>query len=461
MSLKNLHNSAWSVFDVLLYPIVVFMQVYNFGLGVNTMRNIALAIGKRDLKSIPFIIRTNFTLAVLLSLMSIGSGLLIAWATGYFHLFDIPPYLNSPAAIAIGLTGFVAGLKFIELVLTNVLNAYEQIALVARYNTLVRISGLAGALCLILAGSPIQYILLFSILVSIAGLLLLYYFVIKATGPVRLQLLLKKTLVRKEIVYSKWIWMQQILVILAFQCDKFLVAYWVGVAEFSYYSVVATIFNHLHLALMAIAPWAMPQIAKRLAAGIGVTRYYCSFRSLVHIMAYCGILVFYLLYQPLFRLWLGADITGHISGYLRLYMVFELFFVFTIASYFLLNTSGKEKLATGNTFIYSMCSLAGLVTGYYSTHTIHGMLLGMILGLFVSMIVQQWLIGRILKAGLFKEICCLLSPMLLLSLFILSEQEPLLYRGGLLAASLVLFAYVYFYLYPVRFSLLRTAPLNT
>lgn len=482
MRWSNLHNSVWSVFDVLLYPalyllftpfmmqqmgekvyglwvlantIVVFMQVYNFGLGVNTLRNIALSIGKRDNGNIPLVLRTNFTLALLLGLLSTGSGLMIAWGTGYFNWFDLPPRLQSTAVAAISLTGILAGLKFIESVLVNVLNAYERIALVARYNTLVRLAGLAAALGLIFARAGIQYIFLLTILVYIAGLLLLYYFVLKTTGYFRLRLMLEPAFIRKEIRYSKWIWMQQVLVILAFQCDKFLVAYWVGVAPFSYYSIVATIFSHIHLALIAIAPWAMPQMAKRLAAGAALKDYYFSFRSLVHVVAFLGMLIFYLLYDQVFRLWLGAEITAHLAAYLRLYMAFELFFVLTIASYFLFNSSGKERLATLNTFIYTICSLTGLAAGYYYTHTINGMLQGMILAMFIAMIIQQWFVSRMLQVRFVPESLGLLSPMLLLSLFILSEQQPLLCRAILLILSLILFVYVYFYIYPVRFSLLQ------
>ena len=487
MKISNLSNSVWSVFDVLLYPflyllftpflmnrlgsesyglfilvntIVVFMQILNFGLGVNTLKNVASLIGQSAFEEISVVIKTNMTLALLIALFCIFLGFVLAQCSIHFHLFNIPLRLQYTSLICISLAGVIASIKLLEQVFTNVLNAFEKIALVARYNSLIRITNLFFVLVLIQFNVGLVSVFVTTIVLYLIGMLILYQFLIKETSSFSFRFLLKKSYIAKELIYSRWIWIQSILVIIAFQCDKFLIAHWFGVTAFGYYSVVSTIFNHIHLALTAIVPWAMPQIAKRIAKGRDVNYYYSSFRSLVHIVAYIGILIFYFSYEHVFTIWMGEDIAVNLVVYLRFFMVFELVFMASIAPYFLLNATGNEKLATLNTFIFSMLSLIGLFVGYLVGHTIAACIFGTICAISLSMIVQQILINRVLKFNLKKETLGVLSPMFSLSLFILIDNSMLFVRVLTLIVSLILFVYFYFYEYPVHFNLLKSNNLN-
>jgi O-antigen/teichoic acid export membrane protein len=484
MKFKNLNNSVWSIADVLIYPalyllftpffikhlgeelygvwmivntIVVFMQIFNFGLGINTQRNIAISLGKKDNTEIPVIINANLSIALLLSIICIIVGIAFAQIQFSFDFFHISKQSQQTTTLSISISGIIVGLKFIEQIFTNTLIAYERIALVSRYNIFIRLIVLMAAIALIYKGATILYIFLFTVLAYLVAIALLYIFLQQSTGLLKLKFSFSKAIFSKEFQYSKWIWLQSVFVIIAFQCDKFLIAHWVGVKSFSYYSIVSTIFNHLHLALMAVAPWAIPQITKLFAAKQSYKEYYFSMRSLIHIICYVGIAVFYLLYTKLFTLWLGADLFSEVVTYIRMYMAFQLIFVFTITPFYLLNAIGRGKLATINTFVYSALSLLGVFVGYAIYQSIEGILLGLIVSIIIAILVQQVVLSISLHLNPFWESIGLLLPMGTLSCFILMEDYSMVAKASMLVCSLVLFFYIYFVKYPVGFQSLRTA----
>lgn len=484
MRLKSLNSSVWSIADVLIYPalyllftpffirhlgeevygvwmivntIIVFMQIFNFGLGLNTQRNIAIAIGKKDIVAIPRIVNANLSIALLMSFICIVVGVAFAQVQYSFNLFRISKLLQQTTFLSISISGVIVGLKFIEQICTNTLIAYERIAFVARYNIFIRLVVLIAAIVLIYQNENIFYIFLFTVGAYLVAITFLYHYIQQSTGQFKLKCSFSKAIFSKEFQYSKWIWLQSVFVIIAFQCDKFLIAHWVGVKSFSYYSIVSTIFNHLHLALMAVAPWAIPQITKLFATGQSYKEYYFSMRSLIHIICYVGIGVFYLLYTQLFSLWLGADLFAHIAIYIRMYMAFQLIFVFTITPFYLLNAIGKGQLSTINTFVYSTLSLSGVFIGYTVSQNIEGILLGLIIAIIIAMFIQQIGLSRQLHFNTFWESIGLLLPMGTLASFILMENDSIGVKISMITCSLLFFFYVYFIKYPVNFQNLRTA----
>ena len=71
-----------------------------------------------------------------------------------------------------------------------------------------------------------------------------------------------KSHIKYEINYSVFVWFQSIAVIIAYQGDRILVSYGFGLATLSFYAIVATLFNHIHMAFGAILAWLFPQIVK-------------------------------------------------------------------------------------------------------------------------------------------------------------------------------------------------------
>ncbi|GAA4457705.1 hypothetical protein [Rurimicrobium arvi] len=479
----NLAHSLWSIFDVLLYPavyvlftpllvaqlgkdgyglfvlvntIVVFMQIFNFGLGVNTLKNVAAAIGKGRLAAAIPLLQTNIAIALVTALVCMIASFSFAQLSGHFHWFGIPVSLRNTSFVTISLAGVIGGQKILEQVLSSALIAFEKIGAAARYNSTIRICNLLITLVLVSLRADLTVIFSTTVFVYVCGLYYLYRKLHAQTGDFPVVFRLDRSFIIRELRYSRWIWLQSVFVILAFQFDKFLIGYWYGISDFSYYSIVSTVFNHLHLALVALAPWAMPQIAKQFAAGMEIRAYYRNCRSLIHIVSYCGILFMSLFHDLAFRLWLGKDLMAHVDGYVHLFMCFELLLTFTIAPYFFLNATGSERLATINTLIYTALSLAGLFTGHYFLHGIGQAVGCSIVFLFAGMLIQQVIVARVLSRSALQETLGLLSPAVLLILFILSDKQILIIRGVLLLASIGAFYYVYKVLYPFRISLFKT-----
>ncbi len=114
MNSKNLKNSVWSIIDVLLYPtiyilftpyfvqhlgvetygiwmlintLIVLMQIFNFGLGVNTQRSVAIALGNKNVSLVPKIVSTNLTTTLVISLICVILAVGFALMQNQFNTF--------------------------------------------------------------------------------------------------------------------------------------------------------------------------------------------------------------------------------------------------------------------------------------------------------------------------------------------------------------------------------------
>ncbi|MES2478314.1 MAG: hypothetical protein V4561_04465 [Bacteroidota bacterium] len=482
MNSKNLKNSVWSIIDVLLYPtiyilftpyfvqhlgvetygiwmlintLIVLMQIFNFGLGVNTQRSVAIALGNKNVSLVPKIVSTNLTTTLVISLICVILAVGFALMQNQFNTFHISKAKATVVVFSICLSGIIVALKFIEQIFTNTLVAFERIVLVSVYSSILRIIMLVVVLLLIYRGNSIVFIFVSNIIVLLVGLGLLHFFVSQSIGKFSVNFSFDRQVIFKEFETGKWIWFQSILVVLVFQCNKLLVAHWFGVTQFSYYSIVSTIFNYIHLAIMALTPWALPQLTKLYARNENTNEYYYSMRSFIHSISYIGILFFSLVYKLIFTIWMGENMMSQISSYLRFFMVFELIFVFTISPFYLLNAIGKGKVATLNTFIYSILSIIGMSIGYFISPNIDSLILGLIISFFISMIIQQTMIAIFQGFNLFSETVGIMIPTVSLSLFILLDYQNPILSVVIGAISLMSFAYIYFIKFPIHGHLWR------
>lgn len=476
MQIKNLKNSILSIADVILYPtifllctpyfvhhmgsenygiwmlantIVVFFQVFNFGLGLSTQRNVALSIGEKDFVNVSRIVGLNFSTAFLISIICVLAGIIISAVQYNFNTFHISKIGQPIAVVSISFAGGIAGIKFLEQILTNTLIAFERIALVSIYNSISRMMILCSTFIIVYFNYNILFVFVLNILIQILGLVLLNIWVTQSIGQYTFNLSINKSVILSEFQLSKWIWFQSILVILAFQCDKFFVVHLFGVVQFSYYSISSMIFNHIHLAIMAITPWAIPQLSKKYAQKSDIQEYYFSMRSTIHLLAHLGIFILSLVYKPLFSNWMGEHMMLQLSPYLKLFMIFELLLVFTISPFYLLNALGNGKLATKNTFVYCLFSIVGMILGYLMAHTVEGLLMGSIIGLFIAFIIQQILIAQSQGFNVFQETIWFMLPTISLALFII-DFHSLQLKLAFAMVSILSSLYIYTIKFPIR-----------
>lgn len=478
---SHLSGSFWSLFDVALYPAlyflftpqlaknfglelfgvwcfinttIVFLQILNFGLGTNTQRNIAKAVSTGNHEAAGKLLDTNLSFSLLLTVLSGGATIVVAIAQYQTNLLDVSQSRLYSTCSAIMLCGFVAGLKIIEQVIVNTIIALGKLRISSLYNSIVRISVLGIAIVVARSrDKQIALILATQIAIILIGLSVLYHFIKHRISGYRFQFKYDLTLFKKELSESRQIWYQSILVILAFQCDKLWIAASIGVKEFSFYATSSTIFNHLHLAIMALTPFALTELSKKSALRQDISSYYFSLRSLTLIASFAGFSLLHFVWQPLFHIWIGSAFSDGLSKYINLFIVFELNLVFTIGPFHLLNAVGKLRLAVVNTAIFSGLSIAGSVFGYLATHSGTGVLLGCSIGLWIAVLVQQYLVARSFGWNLFRETFMLPFPFLCFNIYCLTYEHFPYQAVCALAVAVLSFSYTFFILYPVSFTL--------
>jgi O-antigen/teichoic acid export membrane protein len=474
-----LKGTFWSISDVLLYPllyflftprlsydfglelfgvwcfinsVIVFLQIFNPGLGTHTQRKLAAAIADSDWLGASRLLHSNLLVSLLF--ITLTSSITIVAAVFQYrrNFLEVSDLQQSNALLSIALCGVIAGLKITEQVLSNALIALGKIRSTAFFNSAVRILVLCVAIGIAQSESKyIPWILLAHILVLITALLIQYFLIRKEMSVGHFTFQLDKKLVVKELSESRMIWFQSILVILAFQSDKLLIAALIGVREFSYYATAATIFNHLHLAIMALTPFALTQLSKKFIAGNNVQAYYFALRSFTLAISFLGFFLLHVLWKPMLIWWIGDDFSMGLGRYIDLFILFELQLIFTISPFYLLNASGNFKLAITNTAVFCGLSFSCAVIAYSIGGTGTAWLFGSCCGLLAAIVIQQYRIAKSFSWKPTNEVLLLPLPFFLLSVGICIQSTVPGVSILLQLGSLVAFFYVFTRVYPLSF----------
>jgi O-antigen/teichoic acid export membrane protein len=160
-----------------------------------------------------------------------------------------------------------------------------------------------------------------------------------------------------------------------------------GVTVLSYYAIVSTLFNHIHMVLGAMTSWLFPQIVKSVNDEQAVNEMYLEYRNISLFLSVLALAIFSLMSELFFKLWLGEEAFLQIKEMLRWYMIFELFFVFTLIPNNFLNASGNERNNLRLVLIYTSLNLCGILIGAIVFNSIEAMLIGLVISTIIGMYV--------------------------------------------------------------------------
>jgi O-antigen/teichoic acid export membrane protein len=452
----NLKKILWSVSDVAFYPVIytltipvfinamgertfgiwmlinavmVAFQLFNFGLGTGTLRNVSRFLGNGNNKEISRTINTNLIITAIIGLACVGiAGILVFGMTHYDWLnvdADIKPLLSRCILLAMPLLA----LKFVEQIFQYTLKAYERFDWASLVSMISRFGILGINLFLALHKSSLITMLFCNIiyLILIVGVLL--FLVKKLNKHLEFDLRYDKKRIKEEVDYSKWTWIQSIFVILTYQGDRFLVMSNFGPSKLAYYTIIATMFNHIHMCFAALYPWLFPKVSKMMQQGEDTKNEYLKTRSFVIIFSVISLSVFYTVNRFLLTLWLGADKYEQVESFVSLFTIFELFFVFTIVPYAYCNSAGYEKLYTKITIVFTVLNFAGMVIGCRILNSAEGLIWGLIATSIPGMMWQNYLLNKkILHRNVLTETFFILVPSLLIASAILYQNA--VYQAG-------------------------------
>lgn len=450
MSKVRLYSILWSVMDVALYPVAYMLtlpyfmhelglelfgiwmlvngflisgQLFNFGIGTATLRNVSRFLGMNEQAEVSRTINSNLVATLLIGLVCLIGGLGIIAGIQTWDWFSLRAEYRESVMYCLLLAAPILTLKFMEQVLQNALKAHEKYVRSSALSMVSRF-GVLGINCLLISlhVRSIEWLLVVNMVV-LAGMNLLLFIAMKRTNPtIHFGLHFSWKRLLEEIQYGKWTWMQSLMVILTYQSDRFLVMIFFGPATLAYYAIVSTMFNHIHMCYIALAPWLFPTLAKMKERGEASLRQYVKIRSYILVLSVMSLWMFYLTNAYILKYWIGVDNYAEISELITLFILFELLFVFTIVPYIYCNSSGYEKLYTKITAMFTALNLAGMLAGCYLSGNVQGMVWGLVCTTLPAMMMQNYMLNRkIFHQPVLNEALWVFLPPLLVAFAILSS----------------------------------------
>jgi len=370
------------------------MQLFNLGLGAATFKNVAAHAGVKNYDNVIKTINTNFSLSFILHVLCILVGTAIGVGIKYFSLFSIETSYTHLAATGALFGGFIVGLKFYEQLVTYTFKAFERFDIAAWINSGIRLTALFINIVLVYLGYGLMSLFISTVAVSLIGILVGILLIKKQVPDYFLSFHFSKASIYKELNFAIWTWLQSLVIIITFQCDRFFVLTYIGLSTLTDYGLVATMFNHIHMGFSAIVPWLAPKVTRLKVQGVDSRELYITSRNLCLVISLSALLVFSMVSAPLLKMLISIDMYEHTVEYIKLFTLFEVFFVYTIVPGSYLNAGGHEKLNFYIVLFYCTVIITGMLTGYSIYKTAEGILHGLIAATAVSVFVQNLIISK-------------------------------------------------------------------
>lgn len=436
---RNIINTVWNVADTIMYPAlffaftpfflrhlgdeqfgiytlasqaVVYIQVLNFGLGtatfINVARNKAVNDGTRSAQTI----NTNLSFLLMVFVLSIIIGAIVFALTKFGNLYRIDEHLKTIAAISIMLGIMVGALKAMEQIPLNGLKGLERFDTASAINIFFRVSVLVVNVVLVYMNFSVQYMWVTASVLALCGLLLLVLTLKRRLPEFTPSLHIDFKKIKEELSLGVWLWLQTVLVVFAYRLDVSLVPYLDnGLTKVTYYGLVETIFNHIHMVFIAGALWVFPRFTALAKQGKDVVPLYRTTRSFIIVGSLLALCIFSVLKQPLFTLWVGAERYEKFNEFLPWFTGFEMFYVATIIPFLFLNSTGNEKGAFTVNLLVCGTTLLCVLGGFLLVKTPQGLIWGLITGTVITVpYVGYYLNKYLLKGKWLHEVIATLIP---------------------------------------------------
>lgn len=458
---RNIKNSVYNTADVIVYPVFFFatipffmnhlgeevfglwmlmnsliiaFQIFNFGLAPAIIKYTAYYRAKKDADALNKTIHNGLGISFLLLFLSICSGAVLAYLISKKQLFALPASITGLGVKAMLLTSVIIGLKFSEQVLLHVFKGMERFDLYFFINNTIRFLTLGINMVQIYFFTSLTAMLAVSIIVTLLMIGVQMLLLKKTAKWFTAGIALNKENASELLSFGFFTWIQSLIVIVTFQIDRYIVVSKYGTAVLGYYALVATIFVNIHTCITAAANWLIPKIVNQSSAEL-----YKNLRAFVTLLGFFALIVFCMLYKPVFKLWVGDEKLEQMTSYIQLFTAFEFFYFLMIAPPLFLNYSGNIKQGTKAIYIVSLLNMTGLITGFLVTGTISGMLWGLLISTIAGMLIVYEIINQLVlkRAFLFDALFFLISagcaslaifyPVIIVQVFVL-----ILVTGGCL-----------------------------
>lgn len=413
---KNISNTFWNILEVSLAPLIFFisiplflnilgeeafgiwmlmnsiiiiMQVFNFGLNLSIYKHMSLAIARSNWKDAKTTLNANITLNFLLFCLVVITVVILGWGISEFNWFVTDSENKDLVIKCLWICPIVLNVKFLEQIFYNVFKAFEEFKYVTWLSIGIKVLTVTCGLLLAHFTKDIWNIILATGVIGTTGVLLSYYLIHKKIPNYSFEFVLDTQTWSNELKYAFFTWIQSVAIIIVYQGDRLFVSHFFGVVILGQYTIIATLFNHIHMGLSAITPWIFPQLIKLQEKGKEhLFNFYLNVRNMGLIVSILLLLMFSLCGSQLLSFWLGSKVFVEIEIYLNWFLAFQFFFCFSIPSSYFLNAAGYEKLNTKLVLMFTGLNLIGM----YGSYLIFGSLESILMGLCVSTSIGMYLL---------------------------------------------------------------------
>lgn len=423
---QNIKNSVFNVADVILYPFLFFLsipffikhlgsesfglwmlmntilitsQVLNIGLPPSLVRYLSLYRSQNKLQDVGKTVGTGISVSLVFMLAGIFSGIIISFCILKINLFNLPRHLVHTAFYAMLVTSFTIGLKFIEQALLYIFRGLERYDLYFFMNNSIKIVILLINMFQVVHLKSVTGLLVTNLIITILMLCVQLLIIKKTVPPFRCFQKDNLLHARELFRFGLYNWLQSLIIIIVFQLDRFLVVTAFGPLILGHYILISTIYLNIHVVFTATSTWLIPRIVEKTLSDKADKNHslFYNLRAFVTISGIMSLSLFYILYEPLFTLWIGVENLVQLSGFINLFTQFEFFYLLLIVPPLYMNYSGNQGNGTFIIFFVSLLNIAGILIGYKLLNSPEGIVFGLIISTIVSIPVIYYKTAKALQ----------------------------------------------------------------
>lgn len=465
---RLLQNSFWTLADLTLYPLVMvlatplfinglgpaqyglwmmltvivqLMQALNFGVGDSTIRQTAALRAEGNSDGIPRMVNRNFSLAVLLTLLTTLLGAITGFCMHHFEVLASGAHHDAFFMEVLVLFSTSAGLRFTEQVLLSVLKGHERFDVSSRLSMVSRLSVVLCSAVVVLNGGGLIHMAITTVVCNIFNIILQLWVVSKVvTG---LQLVPQfRFHSRKDVFHQNgWFWLQSVIALTGFLADRLLIGIFGSMETVGYYSVAALIGTQIHNVLLAFGAFAFPKVSARVAQERDIADLYYVARFMIAVLGWSLTAFFVLAASPLLSWWLGETTYREAASMITMYLTFETVILLIVVPYHFINGSAHLKWNSVFEFLLRGTHIA-LMAWWYPLYGVQGILWALLAGTLIHIPIQYYVFHyRILKQPSVAEPFLAVLPAFLLAASFLLEDA--FWQFLFFAVAVLVFKWVY------------------
>ncbi len=463
---KDIKNSIWNIFSVLINPIllliatpifisklgtsqygiwmlintiVAFMGAFNFGLGDASIKYISKYKANSSLKDETRIFQGILSLTIVMMLIIISIGFIIPQLLKIYDPFSLDTQILPTIQKLLPVAAFLFALRQLESAILSVYKAYERFDFSSYF--------LIGSKTLLILAQLIVLVFngqLFEMLIAAAISLCLFiiieiYLLKRIYNHFSVCPWISKKTFQEIFNFGFWSWIQSLLGIASDQIDKFVVAMIAGVEVLGLYSIAHSVAMQLHALIAAGSAWIFPKVSRSIEQQENPTSIFIKNHSRIVPLSIIIIAMIIYFEHFIFSTWLGDKTYQNAKIFLNLFLNYEALMILTIVPFYFLSGSGKIKFATALTTFSIILTIAGTYFGFYLFGE-KGIILGRIIALLINIPISFILIKKlVLKDILYRDLVLPILPIVLLLLEIIFPTEHKVFILGALFMSGIIF----------------------